>query len=65
MRLNLRRGLIAGTALALVLAASTSARSITPLQTFAYVLAVAMVSVLVAMGVVVAIDRRERRRSER
>ena len=50
MRLNLRRGLIAGTALAVVLAASTAARSSTPFQTFVYVLAVALAMVLLAMA---------------
>ena len=65
MRLNLRRGLMAGTALAVVLATSVAARSSAPLQTFGYVLAVALAMVLLAMAIIVAIDRRARRRSER
>ena len=64
MRLDLRRGLIAGTALALVLSASTAARSSTPFQTFVYALAVALAMVLLATAILVAIDRRGRRRSE-
>jgi hypothetical protein len=61
MRMNLRRAAIAGGIVALIGSSAVAATSPTPVPTFLYVLAVAGGMWLIALGVLVLIDRRGRR----
>jgi hypothetical protein len=59
--MNLRRGAIAGGVVAVVSASGTAAISEAPLPTFLFVLAVAVVFGLPAVGMVALVDRVRRR----
>jgi flagellar biosynthesis protein FliR len=65
MRLSVRRAAIAGLVLSIVLSAGAAARSTDQLQAFAMTLAATVTASLIVLAVVVAIDRRGRRQSER
>jgi hypothetical protein len=55
--LNVRQGMIGGSAAALVSAAAAAGRSPDPLPTFASILAFAMVCVAAVAGLAVAVNR--------
>lgn len=58
MRLKIREGLTAGLVVSIIGSVAMAGRSPEPAQTFAYVLSVALAMTSIAVGIVVAIDRR-------